>query len=56
MASRNLREAIAKERLWAADVGTIAGIARDVASAIMYLHDRGIVHGDIHVKNVVRGR
>ena len=50
-ADRNLQEIFVKER---PDVNTTRVLAQQVAKALDHLHDRGIMHGDLKMLNVVR--
>lgn len=54
LADRNLNEIIASERLAEEPLDVIRQSGRKVLNLIQNLHNKGVVHGDVKPKNVVR--
>eukprot|EP00505_MAST-04D_sp_SCG-Rhode-Island_P000583 Stramenopile-MAST_4_protein_583 len=53
-ADRNLHGVIADERIAGHEPHKVRPIAIDVANALQHLHEKGLVHGDIKPRNIVR--
>ena len=53
-ADRNLHGVVADERFAGYEPRKVRDIAIDVAKALQHMHEKGLVHGDIKPRNIVR--